>query len=395
MSKADLSLADLSGVPGSTATAREIAQQPEIWRKVLASVESRREDVDSFLSGILDRRDLRIVLTGAGSSAFIGSIAAPALSRLLNRRVDAISTTDIVSNPGEYLTEDVPTLLVSFARSGNSPESTAATRLVDQRLTQVRHLIITCDETGDLYKEHEGRKESKILLMPKEANDAGFAMTSSFTAMLLSCLLTFDPASGAAVGALAAAASDLIATRQDSLRTLAKRGYERVVYLGSGPLTGLARESALKLLELTAGKTVAHYDSALGFRHGPKAVLDDRTLVLVYVSSDAYTRRYDLDILDELRSTIDPENVIAIAPAPLPLSGAETWVLQDVDGLNDAILAVGYVVIAQILGLSFALEVGTTPDNPFPGGDVNRVVKGVSIHPLRQPTQENAVPRNS
>lgn len=394
MSKADLSLADLATIPGSMATAREIAQQPRIWREVLANVESRREDVDSFLSGILNRRDLRIVLTGAGSSAFIGSIAAPALSRLLNRRVDAVATTDIVSSPVEYLTEDVPTLLVSFARSGNSPESTAATRLADQCLTEVSHLVITCNETGDLFKEHEGRRESKILLMPTEANDAAFAMTSSFTAMLLSCLLTFHPASEAAVGALAAAASDLMATRQDSLRTLARRGYERVVYLGSGPLTGLARESALKLLELTAGRTVAHYDSALGFRHGPKAVLDDRTLVLVYVSSDPYTSRYDRDMIDELCSTIDPGNVIAIAPAPQPRSGAETWVFGDVDGLNDAFLAVGYVVIAQILGLSFALEVGTTPDNPFPGGDVNRVVKGVSIHPLPQPPDENGAPRN-
>lgn len=395
MSKADPSLADLAAIPGSMATAREIAQQPETWREVLSNVEKRRKDVDGFLSGILSSSAVRIVLTGAGTSAFIGSIAAPALSRLLNRRVDAISTTDLVSNPGEYLQEDVPTLLVSFARSGNSPESTAATRLADQCLTQVSHLIITCDEEGNLYKEHDGRPESKIVLMPKQANDAGFAMTSSFTSMLLSSLLIFHPVSGAAVEALAAAADDLIATRQESLRMLAKRGYERVVYLGSGPLTGLARESALKLLELTAGKIVALHDSALGFRHGPKAVLDDRTLVVVYVSSDAYTRRYDLDIVEELCSTIDPRNVLAIASAPLPLSGAETWVLPDLDGVDDAFLAVGYVVIAQILGLSFALEVGTTPDNPFPGGDVNRVVKGVSIYPLPEPDGNDAAPRTS
>jgi tagatose-6-phosphate ketose/aldose isomerase len=392
MSKTGPSLADLAAVPGSMATAREIAQQPETWREVLSNVEAQRKDVDSFLSGLLARPDLRIVLTGAGTSAFIGSIAAPALSRLLNRRVDAISTTDLVSNPHEYLTEDVPTLLVSFARSGNSPESTAATRLADQCLTQVSHLVITCDEEGSLFKEHEGRQESKIVLMPKQANDEGFAMTSSFTSMLLSCLLIFHPVSGAAVGALADAANGLLATRQESLRVLAGRGYERVVYLGSGPLTGLARESALKLLELTAGKVVALHDSALGFRHGPKAVLDDRTLVVVYVSSDSYTRRYDLDILDELCSTMDPGNVIAIAPAPLPLSRAETWVLPDVDGLNDAFLAVGYVVIAQLLGLSFALQVGTTPDNPFPGGDVNRVVKGVRIHPLPQSKDSDPFP---
>jgi tagatose-6-phosphate ketose/aldose isomerase len=51
-------------------------------------------------------------------------------------------------------------------------------------------------------------------------------------------------------------------------------------------------------------------------------------------------------------------------------------------GIDDGYLAVAYVVVAQILALSFALEVGTTPDNPFPGGSVNRVVKGVRIHEL-------------
>ncbi|WP_235870784.1 SIS domain-containing protein [Rhodococcus xishaensis] len=335
-----------------------------------------------FIGPLLARADLRVILTGAGTSSFVGQIAAPALAQALNRRVEALATTDIVSNPQAQLAEDVPTLLVSVARSGRSPESVAATRLADECLSEVRHLVVTCDPTGDLYQEHQRRDGSMVVLMPARANDEGFAMTSSFSSMLLSCLLILGPGDQSAVEALVGAAEKILATWQERIGVLAQRGYERVVYLGSGALTGLARESALKMLELTAGKIVTYHDSALGFRHGPKAVIDDHTLVVVYISSDPYTRQYDLDIVAELRAGSNPDSVIAVAAEPISPALGDAWVLGGVAGVGDSLLAAGYVVVAQLLGLSFALHAGTTPDNPFPAGDVNRVVKGVTIHPL-------------
>jgi tagatose-6-phosphate ketose/aldose isomerase len=368
--------------PGSEATVREIAQQPDVWREASARVADAREDLDAFLAPLLARPDLRIVLTGAGTSAFVGDIAAPALSRRLRRRVDAVATTDIVSNPREFLAEDVPTLLVSFARSGNSPESSAATRLADEVLSEVSHLVITCDETGLVARPPRARPGSRVVLMPARSNDEGFAMTSSFTSMLLSCLLILGGADDDAVDALGTAATHVIADRRDDIAALVATGCTRVVYLGSGPLAGLARESALKLLELTAGRVVTYHDSALGFRHGPKAVLDDATLVVVYVSADPHTRRYDLDILAELRTTLPAERVVAISSSPLPDDAPSAWVLPGVAGQEDALLAVAYVLVAQLLGLSYSLALGATPDNPFPDGTVNRVVQGVRIHPL-------------
>lgn len=369
-------------IPGGEATVREIGQQPEVWQEAAANVEDQRGELDAFLGPLLGQSDLRIVLTGAGTSAFVGGIAAPALSRILGRRIDAVATTNIVSNPREFFAEAVPTLLVSFARSGNSPESLAATRLADQCLSDVSHLVLTCDPAGDLYQEHEGREGSLVVTMPVRANDEGFAMTSSFTSMLLSILLILGGENQTAVDALVAEAIDITHTRWSSIHELAQKEFHRVVYLGSGALTALARESALKLLELTAGKVVSYYDSALGFRHGPKAVLDDHTLVIVFVSSDPYTREYDLDIIKELSAALGPGKVIAVAADELNLIDSEALVLDRVARLDDAFLAVVYVVVAQILGLSFALLVGTAPDNPFPEGDVNRVVKGVAIHPL-------------
>ena len=373
--------------PGAEATIREINQQPDVWLEASRNIEDQRDSLNAFLNPLLARTDLRVVLTGAGTSAFVGSIAAPALSRLLHRRVDAIATTDIVSNPQVYFAEDVPTLLVSFARSGNSPESSAATQLADEVLSEVSHLVLTCDRSGSLFSEHTDQANSKVVLMPARANDEGFAMTSSFTSMLLSTLLILGGTNDAAVISLTAAAAHILEKLQSPIQELATGAYERVVYLGSGPLAGLARESALKLLELTAGEVVSYHDSSLGFRHGPKSVLNDKTLVLVYISSDPYTRQYDLDMVAELKAAVPASNLVVITSSALPPDSSEQVLLLDgLNGLDDAFLAVAFVLVAQMLALSFSLHLGLTPDNPFPGGNVNRVVKGVRIHPLNAPT---------
>ncbi len=374
--------------PGAQHTAGEIAQQPRLWREVGATAADTRERTEAFLAPLLRRPELRVVLTGAGTSSFAGQVLTPVLSRQLARPVDAVPTTDLVANPRETFPGDQPTLLVSFARSGDSPESLAATRLAEQLLTECHHLVITCNPSGRLYRDHTGAERSLVLLMPAEANDQGFAMTSSFTCMVLAAHLALsrEEPDAQLVERLAAAGERALASLAPQARELAAARHERVVYLGSGPLKALAQESALKLLELTAGRVVAYSDSSLGFRHGPKAVLQDATLVVVYLSGDAHTRRYDRDILSELRDALGPERVVAVTA-----SGGGTdedtgkgpaWRHEGLEGLDDAALALPFVLGAQLLGLHSSLALGLTPDNPFPGGEVNRVVQGVSIHPL-------------
>ena len=367
-----------AAIHGAEATIREIARQPEVWRELADILEQRRGELDAFLAPLIGRDDLRVVFTGAGTSAFAGSVAKAALTSLTGRRFDAIATTDIVSSPLTALGEDVPTLLVSFARSGNSPESIAATRLADQVLTEVHHLAITCSRDGALYREHDGADRSAVVLMPERSNDSGFAMTSSFTSMLLTALVLFTGGGRPAIEAVANAAERVIGTQWDHLESVAARSYRRVVYLGSGAFTPLAQEASLKLLELTAGQVVSFHDSPLGFRHGPKAVLNDETLAVVFVSADPYTRRYDLDVVGELKRALGDEQVLVVTAGDS--ADQDVLHLHGLKSLNDGFAAVAAIVPAQILALSSALEVGTTPDNPFPNGEVNRVVKGVRIH---------------
>jgi tagatose-6-phosphate ketose/aldose isomerase len=224
--------------------------------------------------------------------------------------------------------------------------------------------------------------------MPDETNDRGFAMTSSFTTMLLATWLALDPTALADtdVGLLARAADDVLAGRIGDVLALARRDYQRVVYLGSGPLAALAREAALKMLELTAGRVVSYFDSSLGFRHGPKSVLGPGSLAVVCLSNDRYTRRYDEDIVEELCDAIGVENVVVLTARPEPASdGQAQWRLSGLAEQPDAALALPFLVVAQLLALHMSLALGLTPDNPFPAGEVNRVVEGVTVYPLDSP----------
>lgn len=374
---------------GAVNTVREIAQQPRLWREVGQLVAASRDSLDAFLRPLTARGDLRVVLTGAGTSAYAGQVLRAGLARRLGLRVDAIATTDLVADPRGCLAEDVPTLLVSFARSGDSPESVAAADLADQVLSEVHHLVITCNEQGALALNHADLPTSHVLLMPAAANDQGFAMTSSFTCMALAALLALGGRAYDGIAERLAGAAESILKDDASDRAigdLVGRAPERVVYLGSGALKGLAEESALKMLELTGGTVVAVADSSMGFRHGPKAVLNDRTVVIVYVSNDPYTRQYDEDIVAELRGNLPGGAVVTVAAGALRASGADVgadaWPLPGLDGVDDVALALPSVVYAQLLALRTSLAGGIRPDQPFPSGEVNRVVRGVILHPL-------------
>ncbi|WP_457424237.1 SIS domain-containing protein [Roseateles sp. P5_E7] len=373
---------------GAAHTAREIAHQPDVWQMVYAQLQAERPALDAFLAPLLALPDLRIVLTGAGSSAFIGQCIAPALLRHFGQRagirVEAVATTDIVSSPEQCLQPEVPTLLVSFARSGNSPESLAAVELADRLVKTCHHLVVTCAADGKLNQRLAGKANAHVLLLPDETHDRAFAMTSSFTGMLLAAAWAFGLALPP-VAELARAGQALAVHETDRLYALAEQPFERVVYLGSNTLLGLAREAALKLLELTDGKLVALADSTLGFRHGPKTILNDRTLVVIFLSNDPYTRQYDLDLLQELRRE-GRARVLALRTDDA--SHADDVPLGLPTTAPDLALAPVALVFAQCLALLASLQRGITPDNPSASGTVTRVVSGVTIHPLNPQQQQ-------
>ncbi|SLM61431.1 MULTISPECIES: SIS domain-containing protein [Dickeya] len=373
------------------ATAREIYQQPAAWCETLTMVAEHRKTLDRFLAPLLSYGNLRVILTGAGTSAFAGRALAPYLAAALNARVEAIATTDIVTDPAEYLAQDCPTLLISFARSGNSPESVAAVELASQLLSHCYHLVLTCNGEGKLYQRCLQEPHSLALLMPAQTHDRSFAMTSSLTSMMLSCLAVFLPQrfSQQRCAQLAVAGEAILQQAVQCVPRWNGPMAQRVIYLGSGSLQGIAQEAALKLLELTAGRVVAMFDSPTGFRHGPKSVVNEQTLIVLFISNDPYTRQYDLDLLRELRTDAQAARVVAIADRHDSRieEGEHLYLPETLQG-DDAQLAFCYLLYAQFYAFHTALSLGIGPDNPCPGGHVNRVVQGVKIYPHERHNDE-------
>jgi tagatose-6-phosphate ketose/aldose isomerase len=369
---------------GGLWTAREIAQQPAMLLETQALLMARRAEIEAFLQPLLANPALRIILTGAGTSAFIGECLAPVLSTRLGRRVQAIPTTDLVCAPHLYFEADTPTVLVSFGRSGNSPESVAAVELADRLVTNLHHLVITCNAEGALATYAQGARGLTVQL-PEATHDRSFAMTSSFSCMTYAALAVFSDiaAMDRRVEAIARATEGVINDYTAVMRAAAAEGYERVVYLGSHIFQGLARESGLKLLELTNGAQVTMFDSPLGFRHGPKTIVNNRTLIVVFFSNNAYTRSYDIDLLDELRRDNDAARVIAIsAQDGVGLSKSDEVSIKGLETADDAELLFPYIIAPQIFAFFASLRLGLTPDQPNTSGRVNRVVQGVRIHEL-------------
>ncbi len=367
---------------GGGHTAQEIAQQPVLWEALADSLEQVRGDLDRFLGDCLRQPSQRVILTGAGSSGFIAEMAADQINAQWPADVRAIHTTSLLTHPELYLDRDRPTLLVSFGRSGSSPESVAAVELVRERVTDARFLDITCNADGELAQRGRGRADTFTLLMPAASCDKAFAMTSSLSCMLLAALASFDaapwPQRLQQLRKLAALGQQALAQWQATATELAGAAYTRVIYLGSGPLESLARECALKVLELTAGRVLALANTPLGFRHGPKSTVDAGTLVVVLRSAQPLARRYEQDLLDELRRDGIAGRILSVGPQAGDTATGDFTL--DVPALPDAWLAPLWLTLPQRYALMRSAALGLTPDNPFPDGTVNRVVQGVTIH---------------
>lgn len=346
-------------------TYQELHAQPSIWR-------AWAQDFDvQAVRDWVQRQDFNeIWFCGAGTSAYIGDIIVAGLEGSCVP-MRSVPTTDIVARPNAILTGKHP-LVVNFGRSGNSAETLGTLSALDALLPQAPRLNITCNANGAL-AHRQGEAEQYTILLPQETHDAGFAMTSSFSTMLLTALSIFDPSMDIknALPLLA----DTLENMLPSFAELANEMPERVVYVGSGPLAFAAREAALKSLELTAGKIPSLWDSSLGFRHGPKSFVLSQTMIVVFTSTDAYTRQYDLDLIHELSSQFPDNKVISL--------GVECE-LSFETGLLDVWNAAVYVAFAQLQGVLWSDKLCLNVDNPFDGrGTLSRVVDGVKLYEVR------------
>lgn len=367
-------------------TIREIAHQPKMWMDTYDIVLSQKKELEKFLEKNSINKDSEIILTGAGSSAYIADTAVCEYMKAGYVQARAVATTDIVSAP-EYFLSHTPKLFISFGRSGNSPESVAAYEVANKFCKGSNHLIITCNPDGELAKIAVPGKDF-VIVLPDGTNDRSLAMTSSFTSMLVTSLLCKNVASLEGERAKLQAAADFadyIVNSEvvDKIKKLADKKIKRAVFLGSGPLKGIACESHLKLQELTDGGIVCAFDSFMGLRHGPKAVINEETLVVYLLSENPYTRQYELDLIEQVDHDNHPAAQVVISVTPsgvkdildFEINAPKPELLKD----NEYVCA-PFVMVGQLAGYFFSLDHGLSPDNPSIRGAISRVVSGVKIY---------------
>ena len=373
----------------STFTLTEIYQQPATWEKTCRQISEHKDEIRKFIDQVITQDDYDVILTGAGTSEFVGNALFPHLTGLLNYKAKSYGTTDIVATPEAYLSRTKPTLLISFGRSGNSPESVGAVDAAEAVCDNVYHLFVTCNKNGALSKRAAETENCYAINLTDETHDQSFAMTSSFSNMYLATYLCFhlDELDDviAKVKKIAAAGQDFLDNSYGIAQKIVDEyNFGRIVYLGSNTLKGTSQESALKMLELTAGRVVTMYDTPMGFRHGPKSIVDDETLTVVYLSDDAYTRQYEVDLIKEMSGQRKGNKIVAVMSAKDDevASLVDYAVVYGIEGASEnVLLGLDYILFAQTLAVLKSLSMDITPDNPCPTGEVNRVVKGVILYP--------------
>ena len=372
-------------------TPAEIAQQPATWAKAAEILQRRRTDITGFLleAGLTGTRNGELILTGAGSSEFVGNAVAPSLRRRFKRTVESISTTHFVTNPDIFIPGNDYAVL-SFARSGNSPESMATYNLVKQVCPAAKQLAITCNKDGALAKSASKDAGSFYIELPEETNDRSLVMTSSFTTMAftatgLGLLYRADELIGIA-SVLGAAGKRIINEYGSALKLFAELPFTRACYLGSGSLNGAMQECHLKLQEMTEGRVAAMYNSFVGLRHGPQVFVNKECMVVAALSSDPYVQKFEIDMLKELKAK--KQGLATLVICDRATAEIKELCTQAVElfpdgqkGIDDSFRVMTDVMVGQILGTFACMKHGLKPDNPSVGGTINRVVQGVTIHP--------------
>lgn len=339
----------------------EILSQPRCWNdclKRLQSGDAIRQLAKRFGSSS------EWVFIGCGSSYYIAIAAAASWTAITGTRARALPASELLLFPDltfPTLKEFVPVLI---SRSGQTSEVLRVAQLLKER--HVPSIAISCANGQKL----EAMATASILL--PEADEQSTVMTRSFTSMLLS--LQYLAATLAENERLLQSFSALPGIGERTLQDLPGRVREFVngnpfadyICLGQGPYYGLACESSLKVMEMS--RTYAQSFHTLEFRHGPKSVVSDATVVTFLISEDNHDA--EVEVLEEIKELGAKTLVVASHISDRARAAADLAVDLDSDLAEPACIA-PFVLAGQIMGFYNALQKQLDPDRP---ANLSRVV---------------------
>ena len=373
-------------------TPREIWQQPDTWTKTYERCQGHIAELNDVLRragiGRGSTSSPTVYLVGAGTSDYTGRALAPLLRQRWSCDVWPIPSTTLLTEFEQYHRPGREYLWISFSRSGQSPEGVALLEQALDRHREIRHLVITCNQQGPMAQlclRHPDR--ALALVLDDAVNDRGLAMTSSFSNMVLAGQCVGHLEDFAHFGEMVAQMSEMgrrfLPAAAEAAESIASLGCTRGCFVGAGALRAVSDESALKVVELSAGKVTTLAETPLGLRHGPLSSVDSQTFFVAFLSSDARRHGYELDLLREIdRKQLGRVRAVVTARG----DGDASSLVDHCLSLNcaadfpDRYRPVLDVMLGQLIGLFGSMRNGLKPDQPSPGGTITRVVAPIKLY---------------
>src|SRR6266700_1323609 len=373
-------------------TPREIWQQPDTWSKTYELCRGQRSELNDVLRragiGRGSTSSPTVYLVGAGTSDYTGRALSPLLRRRWGCDVWPILSTTMLTEFEEYHHPGREYFWISFSRSGESPEGVALLEQALDRHREIRHLVITCNPQGPMAQVCARNLDRALaLVLDDTVNDRGLAMTSSFSNMVLAgqCVANLEDLAqfGEVVAQMSEIGRQFLPAAAEAAATITMLGCARTCFVGAGVLRAVADESALKVVELSAGKVTTLAETPLGLRHGPLSSVDSQTLFVAFLSSDPRRRGYELDLLREMdRKRLGREGAVVTARGGQDVSSLADYSLSlnGAADFPDHYRPVLDVMLGQMLGLFASMQSGLKPDQPSPGGTITRVVAPFKLY---------------
>ena len=362
-------------------TPAEIVQQPATWQLTWRLFRELRNELAAFLRTAHEEK-WTVFLVGAGTSDYIGRSLTGLLRQMWGTEVIAVASTNLLAGREEFLIEGRKYLWISFSRSGDSPEGVAVLEQALASCSNVKHLVVSCNAKGRMVTVAQKNANAMAVVLDDAVNDRSLAMTSSFTNMLLfgqALAHLWDIGSYETIlERMTAAAEYLLDDGSRLASEIATQKDRLACFVGAGGLAGAAKESGLKLTELTGGRVVALTETTLGLRHGPMSALNRETVFTAYVAGGERQRRYDLDLVREIRAKDVVRTTVCVGAEE---SKADHSLYCDAFAwIADAYRPAVDVIFGQMLGLFSSIELGLKPDSPSPSGVISRVVPPFTIY---------------
>jgi glutamine---fructose-6-phosphate transaminase (isomerizing) len=336
-------------------TQAEILSEPSSWDECL-KILSRENHLKKMRQIFAAEGDWLIF--GCGSSYYAALVAAATWTSLTGRRAQAFPASEILLFPELVVPPSKNWRSILISRSGNTSEVLKAAEYLEKE-RNLRALAVSCVGGQPL----EALSTFTVLL--PSADEKSMVMTRSFSCMILA--LQYLAAGWAentefqeALKKIPAPVGRLMEALPARLeKFVAEREFEDYVFLGQGPLYGIANEAMLKVTEMSC--SYAQCFHTLEFRHGPKSIVSPRTLVTFFISEAGYAA--ERGMLEEVKGLGGVTMVVTNRADDAIRRSADFLVELNLD-VPEYARSVAYIPAAQLLGLYTGRKKGIDSDRP-------------------------------